>query len=195
MERSRGYNNIARIQLQKGSLVEAEQSARQATTNLKLNADGQFLIALAKGDLAAATRAVGLLQKFNVSGRGSRFTMRRLIVYQGRLDLLAGRSTEAIANFKEALKHGPLNWDVDPLEDCLANAYLELGQLGEAIAEYERIVKLNPNYPLVQYHLGQAYERKGQPAQARESYERFLQIWKDADADVPEVIQGRKAVS
>ena len=51
VERSRGYTSIAHIQLQKGSLVEAEQSARQATANLKLNADGQFLITLAKGDL------------------------------------------------------------------------------------------------------------------------------------------------
>ena len=136
-----------------------------------------------------------ILQKFNVVNRGSRFTLRRLICYQGRLDLLAGRSTEAIANFKEALKHQALTWDVDPLEDCLANAYLELGQLDEAIAEYERIVKLNPNYPLVQYHLGQAYERKGQPAQARESYGHFLQIWKDADPDIPEVIAARKAVA
>ena len=90
MERSRGYNNIARIQLQKGSLVEAEQSARQATTNLKLNANGQFLVALAKGDLATAARTMEILKKFNVPQRGSRFTLRRLIYYQGRLDLLAG---------------------------------------------------------------------------------------------------------
>src|SRR5437773_3584842 len=40
MERSRGYTSLARVQLQKGSLIEAEQSARQATANLKLNADG-----------------------------------------------------------------------------------------------------------------------------------------------------------
>jgi len=195
LERSRGYTSLARIQLQKGSLVEAEQSARQATANLKLSVDGQFLIALAKGDLATAARTMEILKKFDVPARGARFTLRLLIYYQGRLDLLAGRSTEGIANLKEALKHGPLNWDVDPLEDCLANAYLELGQLDDAIAEYDRILKLNPNYPLVQYHLGQAYERKGQNAQARESYERFLQVWKEADDYIPEVIAAKKAVA
>ena len=33
--------------------------------------------------------------------------------------------------------------------------------------ECERILKLSPNYPLVHYHLGQAYERKGENDGAR----------------------------
>ena len=76
--------------------------------------------------------------------------------------------------------------------DCLVNAYLELGQFDEAIAEYERILRLNPNYPLAQYHLAQAYEREGRQVQALAEYERFLQTWKDADADLPEVTAARK---
>ena len=47
-------------------------------------------------------------------------------------------------------------WQMESYEDCLANAYLELGRLDEAISEYERILRLNPNYPPVNYHLGQA---------------------------------------
>jgi hypothetical protein len=31
--------------------------------------------------------------------------------------------------------------------------------------------------------------------QARTEYEAFLQVWKDADADIPEVISARKALS
>ena len=81
------------------------------------------------------------------------------------------------------------------MEDCLANAYLELGRLDEAIAEYERILRLNPNYPLVRYHLAQAYERKGLRDQARAEYERFLQVWKDADGNIPAVVGAKKALS
>jgi len=55
-------------------------------------------------------------------------------------------------------------------------------------------LKLNPNYPLVHYHLAQAYERKGQQDQARAEYERFLQDWKDADADIPEVVHASRAL-
>jgi tetratricopeptide (TPR) repeat protein len=80
-------------------------------------------------------------------------------------------------------------------EDCTANAHLELGRFDEAIAEYERILKLNPNYPLVHYHLGQAYERKSDRDQAHAEYQRFLRVWRDADADIPEVGHTRKVLS
>jgi len=69
----------------------------------------------------------------------------------------------------------------------------DLESATEAIAEYQRILKLNPNYPLVHYHLALAYERKGQRDQPRSEYERFLQVWKDADSDIPEVVPARKA--
>lgn len=117
-----------------------------------------------------------------------------LLYLRGYFDLKSGRATEAIDNLKLAISHRAPIWDIDPLEDCLANAYLELGRLDEAIAEYERILKLNPNYPLVQYHLAQAYARKGQPDQARALYERFLQVWQNADADVPELIAAKRAL-
>jgi tetratricopeptide (TPR) repeat protein len=104
-------------------------------------------------------------------------------------------NVEGLEIFKEALRYQPPFWSLHPIEDCLANAYLELGRLDEAIAEYERILQVNPNYPLAHFHLAQAFERKGQKEQARVAYERFLQVWKDADADVPEVISARKALA
>lgn len=39
------------------------------------------------------------------------------------------------------------------------------------------------------------YERQGKPAQARAAYERFLQIWKDADPDIPEVVAAKARVA
>jgi Tfp pilus assembly protein PilF len=93
------------------------------------------------------------------------------------------------------VNHRPQAWHLDSWEDCLGNAYLQLGRLDEAVAEYERILKLNPNYPLVHYHLAQAYERKGQNDQAHSEYEQFLNKWKDADADVPEMIAAKKALA
>ncbi|HYX28632.1 MAG TPA: tetratricopeptide repeat protein [Pyrinomonadaceae bacterium] len=71
---------------------------------------------------------------------------------------------------------------------------IELGRLDEAITEYERILKLNSNYPFVHYHLAQAYERKGM-TQARNEYTQFLTVWKDADADIPEVLNAKKTLS
>jgi len=62
---------------------------------------------------------------------------------------------------------------------------LKLGQIDDAIAEYERILRLNPNYPLVHFHLAQAYQQKGQTDRARSEYRQFLQVWKNADPDIP----------
>lgn len=113
----------------------------------------------------------------------------------GRIAFRTGRDEEAIEKFKETLRHAPISWDIDSFEDCLANAYLELGRLDEAIADYERILHFNPNYPLVHYRLAQAYERMGQPNRALAEYQEFLQIWIAADADVPEIIAAKKRLT
>jgi hypothetical protein len=57
--------------------------------------------------------------------------------------------------------------------------------------EYERVLRLNPNYPLAHSHLAQAYERRGQAEQARTSYGEFPRVWSNADPDIPEIILGQ----
>ncbi len=99
---------------------------------------------------------------------------------------------EALENFREALRHSPATYDIDSLEDCLANAYLGIGRFDEAITEYERILRLNPNYPLARFHLAEAYRGKEQFDPAHASYKEFLDFWHDADADIPEVITAKK---
>ena len=85
--------------------------------------------------------------------------------------------------------------EADALEDCLANALLRLGQFDAAIREYERILRLNPNYPLARFHLARAYEGKGRNDLALENYRLFLEIWKDADSDIPEIAAAHKALN
>jgi predicted Zn-dependent protease len=72
---------------------------------------------------------------------------------------------------------------------------LESGRVDEAISEYTRILRSHASYPLAEYHLGEAYERKGDREQARAAYEHFLQNWSHADPDIPEVENARKKVS
>jgi tetratricopeptide (TPR) repeat protein len=68
---------------------------------------------------------------------------------------------------------------------------LELGRYDEAIAEYERILRINPRYPLAHYRLGLAHEGRRRADLARQSFEQFLQVWADADRDVPEVVNAQ----
>jgi len=70
-------------------------------------------------------------------------------------------------------------------------AYLELGDGRLAAAEFQKLID-NPGLcwgyitgPLARLQLGRAERLMGDNAAARESYEEFLTIWKDADRDLP----------
>ena len=45
------------------------------------------------------------------------------------------------------------------------------------------------------FWLGVAYEQQGNKAKAKEEYEKFLEIWKDADTEVPELVDARKRLA
>ena len=85
----------------------------------------------------------------------------------------------------------------------LALCYLETGQNEKAIEEVRKIqtsyavhwfrhlAKRPAVYPKSFYLLGKIYEKKGDKQLAIESYEEFLNLWRDADEDVPELIEAK----
>lgn len=192
--RARGYDSIAMLHLKRKKLDEAERAARAALKHEKRQVSSALLLALERGDQATAEKHMAIVEATPAFERGNRGYERARTYLRGYLAFKSGRVADALEHFKQTVRHRPLAWYIDAFEDSLANAYLEQGRLDEAIAEYERILRLNPNYPLAHYRLAQAFERKGEPQQARAHYERFLQIWKDADPDVPEVLKAKQAL-
>jgi tetratricopeptide (TPR) repeat protein len=194
--RAVGYSSLAQVYWRQGDLGRTEQAARNETRYAKGAVWSELLLALEQEQTArAAALKVKFLRYFQdvpYPGRGSRDERRSYEYYLGTLALHERQPSQAIAYFQAALRHLPPSSGLDLYEDCLANAYLGLGRLDEAIAEYRRILRLNPNYPLAQYHLACAFRRKGETEQAPAAYERFLQIWKGADADIPEVADAKK---
>ncbi|UCE40894.1 MAG: protein kinase [Candidatus Aminicenantes bacterium] len=95
---------------------------------------------------------------------------------------------------------GPYN--LPTVRDTLARAYYESGQLDQAIAEYERKSNFDPQshdrrlvHPRYRYLLAKLYEEKGEVAKAIEQYEVFLELWKDADSNLPELEDAKKRLA
>ena len=193
LERSRGYVYIAHVYRRLKNFAAATVAANQAIKENEFSVSEQFLIASESGDLATMKKLEQkLFAKSGFSNRGYRLTSRFGFYYRGKIALKNGQTEEALENFREALRRSPATWDIDALEDCLANAYLELRRFDDAIGEYERILRLNPNYPLARFYLAQAYEGKGLNEEARANYLQFLEIWKDADKNIPEIKTAKK---
>jgi len=87
-------------------------------------------------------------------------------------------------------------------EDILARAYQEAGEIDKAITEYERLIVYDPEsnrrqlvYPKYYYRLAKLYEQQGNKAKAIEHYEKFLNLWKDADPGIAEVEDAKKRLA
>jgi tetratricopeptide (TPR) repeat protein len=193
LARALGYSSIAYVHWRKGDIERAEQAAKRELQYSKSAVWNSLVIALERKDRQKAERLKeSLFKSLPNPQRGARHDQRSYDYFRGYLALRSKSSEEAVAHFKEALRHLPTTSGIESYEDCLANAYLQLGKLDEAIGEYQRILSLNPKYPFARYHLGQAYERRGDQALALAQYAEFINTWKNADPDIPEMVDAKK---
>jgi serine/threonine protein kinase/Tfp pilus assembly protein PilF len=122
----------------------------------------------------------------------------------GMIELKQKNFASAIESFKEALSLET----ADPHDksavyvESLAMAYYASGNIDKAQKEYERIVSSSSGrstfgdvYALSFYELGKIYEQKGWKGKALEQYEKFLNLWKDADPGFPEVDDAKKRLA
>jgi len=86
--------------------------------------------------------------------------------------------------------------------DVLARAYWKKGELDKAVAEYRRLMTVDPAnriryliHPLYHYRLGRVLEEKGDKSGAAGEYRKFLEYWKDADKTHPELADARKRLT
>jgi tetratricopeptide (TPR) repeat protein len=90
-------------------------------------------------------------------------------------------------------------YNTPPLKDGLARAYIRAGRTADAIAEYERLTRFNPQErdrrlipPIYHYDLGRLYEQRGDKEKAAGQYRKLLEIWKNADGDIPALADARR---
>ncbi len=80
-------------------------------------------------------------------------------------------------------------------QTILARAYRMDGRLDEAARVYEEWLRRCGGHALGHYELGQIYEDMKRPADAKKEYAKFLEMWSEADEDLPQLVDARKRLA
>jgi DNA-binding winged helix-turn-helix (wHTH) protein/predicted Zn-dependent protease/TolB-like protein len=155
--RALGYGNLAAVYLAMHRMDRARDAAALELASNPNAVWSSIVIALKMSDYKSEKRFEQILFK-NIPNqeRGTPGDQRTKFYYRGYIDLQEGKAQEALIDFRTALQHLPPSSGMDTYEDCLANAELQLGHYKDAAAEYQRILKLNPNYPLARERFARA---------------------------------------
>lgn len=123
---------------------------------------------------------------------------------KGAVELERGDTAKALENLERAVRslpYGPFEKDAGFI-DTLAEALVRAGDLARGREHYERIGKLTTGrlgsadlYARSFYHLGQIDEELGDRVGARRYYQKFLDLWNNADPGLPEVEDARKRLA
>lgn len=111
----------------------------------------------------------------------------------------SGNTKEAIAKMREAvaiedsidtLSQPP--YPIIPANELFGTLLLELNQPADAKVRFLETLKRTPGRPKAIYGIALAAEAMGDQATATQYYQQFLSLWKNADADRPELIAAKK---
>lgn len=135
----------------------------------------------------------------------NRKAWRYYYLLDGLIEMKKGNSSKAIENFNQAaslLPQASYNDEQAVFFEPLAQAYYKAGDLKKAQEEYERITSLTAGrtaygdiYVKSFYMLGKIAEQQGEKAKAREHFQKFLDLWQDADSGIPEVEDAKKRLA
>jgi tetratricopeptide (TPR) repeat protein len=125
-----------------------------------------------------------------------------VLLSQGDFDAALAASQKAFGPGSPYWNRGytwPFNEYTSYYTDLAARVLAKKGDVAKAISEYERLLKLDKGpflvHPLYHYRLGLSYERAKDVAKAKAQYQKFLDLWKDADPGRPEVEDAKKRLA
>jgi serine/threonine protein kinase/Tfp pilus assembly protein PilF len=160
---------------------------------------GDFLIRM--GSLEKARQVSRELKELIDQGMNKK-AVRYWYRLEGAIALENKNYAKAIEYFNEAISLLPFQSEVIEehayFMEPLALAYFKSGDLSRAREEYEKITELTTGrtgygdiYARSFTMLGKIHEQQGDKTKAAENYQKFLDLWKDADPGFPEVDDAR----
>jgi eukaryotic-like serine/threonine-protein kinase len=179
------------------------ESARQrATTLLSMSDDGRAkanaALAFAQsGDSVKAEKIISELNRDLPDDGEIEYAYAPAV---HALGLLRNKPTEALAALEPAQKYElgfPIRNTTYLVMYARGLAYLQARDGNKAAIEFQKILDrrglntLSAFLPLAQLNLARAYALQGDYAKARTAYQDFSAVWKDADADLPVLIEAK----
>lgn len=154
-------------------------------------------------------RARAMLAQFNAANRDTalkRVSEPAVYGVLGEIALAEGRPREALREFRRAdrLADGPIQLFALGLHADVGRAFDQAGMADSAIATFElyletpQLTRFSHDAVYLAHilqRLGALYEAKGDRAKAIEHYERFIQLWRNADPELqPRVAEARRRI-
>jgi tetratricopeptide (TPR) repeat protein len=191
-ERSEAHFRIARLHYFKGEYAQALHECQQA---LELNpkmTEAHWIKGLAcikQGKLSLAEPEVLIVGEL-IEKAKSQDSEPYYYHLLGEVSLAKDLTQQAVDNFKKAADASSL--DRAFFASALGEACLKTGQLDKALKELKAVFEINPNYAQAHYLLGLVYEKQGKKERARQNFQKFAEIWKEADEDLAQLTDARK---
>jgi eukaryotic-like serine/threonine-protein kinase len=161
---------------------------------------GQLTLALAANALAACGE-FGQTKPI-IDELGKRFPTDTLLnqvrmpLIQAHIEMQRGNPAQALQLLDTTRPHG--RYLLFPIAYLRGQAYLTEQKGADAAAQFQEILDhrgwsaLSYFYPLAHVGLARAAVLQGNTARARQAYQDFFALWKDADQDIPILIEAKK---
>jgi tetratricopeptide (TPR) repeat protein/predicted Ser/Thr protein kinase len=142
------------------------------------------LVALDSLDAAKET----IEQLRGIVERAGGYTVVLIDLHESQIDIKTGKADAALARLDERRRRG-INvggmLDIYFREIC-SRAHEAAGDLEMAAEVHKALLRIYGGHALSHYELGRLYEEMGRPDEARGHYEKFLEMWRNADEGLPQ---------
>jgi tetratricopeptide (TPR) repeat protein len=199
------FDMLTRLIVETGAWGEAANVPLVVTSRdfVAMKLQVEAMAAARRHDVAAARAAARQLVRL-ADAPGQHPLVQQIITIQakqaGALAALAGRdlrtalalldAAAAIEDSIDALSQPP--YPIIPAHELYGTLLMEMKRPADAAKQFTETLRRTPGRPLAIYGLARAAEALGDKKTAGERYREFLEIWKHADPDRPELALARR---